>query len=96
MLMPDSGLIPTRTTASSSTCRLFTISASPATTSGLRGTLTLRDGASAGASCTASPTFTSTFVAARHVRGRSTAIRADAKNTSRKTPTTRRRCLKTE
>ena len=57
--------------------------------------MTLRDGASAGASCTVSPSFTSTLLLASHVRGRRNAASAEPRKTIAKMPSTSLRCLKT-
>src|SRR5438105_88629 len=67
------------------------MSASVFTTSWLSGMLMLRDGASAGASCTVSPSLTSTLLDASHVLGRRIAASTEPRKTTRKTPMTRRR-----
>jgi len=59
------------------------------------GSVTLRDGVSAGASCTVSPSFASTFVFARQAFGRVMADTAAARKIRRNVPTTSRLCLKT-
>jgi hypothetical protein len=94
-VVPSPGLMPRRSTASLMTSQLFTMSTSVRTTSWLSGRFTLRDGASAGASCTVSPSFTSTLLCASQAPGRMSAAMVDAIAMMPNTPHTSHLCLKT-
>ena len=81
--------------ASFTTSQLFTMSTSVRTTSWLSGTFMLRDGASAGANWTVSPSFTRTLLCASQAPGRVIADSADATATMANTPSTSHLCLNT-